>query len=113
LRTAIDFLGARLAPRARPALRALARAAADLVFPPECLACRQATAAHGSLCAACWAKVRFIQRPFCERLGVPFAVDLGAEGLLSPEAVAIRRSMAAPAPSPISRTALCAISCTG
>jgi ComF family protein len=42
----------------------------------------------GSLCAACWSKVRFIERPFCERLGTPFAMDLGAEGLLSPEAVA-------------------------
>jgi hypothetical protein len=42
----------------------------------------------GSLCAACWAQVRFIERPFCERLGTPFATDLGSEGLLSPEAVA-------------------------
>ena len=32
--------------------------------------------------------MRFIERPFCERLGVPFAQDLGAEGLLSPEAIA-------------------------
>jgi ComF family protein len=69
------------------ALRALSRAA-DLVFPPACLSCRQATETHGSLCAACWSKVRFIERPFCERLGAPFAVDLGNEGLLSPEAVA-------------------------
>ncbi|PNG26251.1 ComF family protein [Methylocella silvestris] len=71
-----------------PPLRGAARAAADLVFPPSCLSCRQATAAHGSLCATCWAKVRFIERPFCERLGVPFAFDLGGEGLLSPDAVA-------------------------
>ncbi len=32
--------------------------------------------------------MRFIERPFCERLGTPFAVDLGAEGLVSPEAIA-------------------------
>lgn len=32
--------------------------------------------------------MRFIERPFCERLGVPFAQELGAEGLLSPEAIA-------------------------
>jgi hypothetical protein len=32
--------------------------------------------------------VRFIERPFCERLGTPFALDFGNEGLLSPEAVA-------------------------
>jgi predicted amidophosphoribosyltransferase len=52
------------------------------------LNCRQSTGAMGSLCAACWAQVRFIERPFCERLGTPFAMDLGSEGLLSPEAVA-------------------------
>jgi len=31
--------------------------------------------------------MRFIERPFCERLGTPFEQDLGA-GLLSPQAVA-------------------------
>ena len=75
-------------PRALAALRGLARAAADIVFPPACLNCRQSTGAAGSLCAACWAQVRFIERPFCERLGTPFATDLGSDGLLSPEAVA-------------------------
>jgi ComF family protein len=80
-------LGALATLAVRAAHGALTRAA-DLVFPPACLCCRQATEAHGSLCAACWAKIRFIERPFCERLGVPFPVDLGAEGLLSPEAVA-------------------------
>ncbi len=74
--------------RALPALRQFGRAATDLVFPPSCLSCRQATETHGSLCASCWSKARFIERPFCERLGIPFAVDLGNEGLLSPEAVA-------------------------
>lgn len=80
------FQGA--AVRVAPFLRSCGRAAVDLVFPPACLSCRAATAAPDSLCAACWAKIRFIERPFCERLGAPFAVDLGAEGLLSPEAVA-------------------------
>lgn len=32
--------------------------------------------------------MRFIERPICERLGAPLPVDLGGEGLLSPEAVA-------------------------
>jgi hypothetical protein len=77
-----------LISRAMPALRALSCAAADLVFPPACPACRQATEAHVLLCAGCWSKVRFIERPFCERIGVPFPIDLGNEGLVSPEAVA-------------------------
>lgn len=76
------------ADRALPLLGRIVRAAADVVFPPACLACRASTEAAGALCAACWAQVRFIERPYCERLGIPFAADLGNDGLLSPEAVA-------------------------
>ncbi|MGD0634431.1 MAG: ComF family protein [Beijerinckiaceae bacterium] len=68
--------------------RQLAASAVDLVFPRSCLACRKATEAQDALCPECWRSVRFIERPFCERLGTPFPVDLGAEGLLSPEAIA-------------------------
>jgi ComF family protein len=39
------------------------------------------------LCAACWSKLTFITRPYCERLGIPFAYDAGP-GLLSLEAIA-------------------------
>lgn len=73
--------------RALPALRDFRRVAMDIAFPPACLACRRATLTAGSLCAECWAATRFIEKPYCERLGTPFAVDLGQEGLLSPEAV--------------------------
>ena len=70
-----------------PALR-LGRAAMDLLFPPACLVCRRATqGGRPGLCGACWSAVAFIERPFCERLGLPFAQDLGA-GLLSPDAMA-------------------------
>ena len=31
--------------------------------------------------------MRFIERPYCDRLGIPFAQDLGQD-LLSPEAIA-------------------------
>jgi ComF family protein len=82
-----DFLQT-AATRAVPALRSLVRAAIDAAFPPACLNCRRSTGASDALCASCWAQVRFIERPFCERLGTPFAVDLGNDGLLSPEAVA-------------------------
>jgi ComF family protein len=68
--------------------RAVAGAALDLVFPPACLACRKAVAAHGALCPACWRQVGFIEKPYCERLGTPFAYDLGVPGLQSPEAMA-------------------------
>jgi ComF family protein len=88
LRSLSDFLRHTAAVQGLPVLRTLARIALDTVFPPACLSCREATAVSGSLCAACWAQVRFIERPFCDRLGTPFAMDLGNDGLLSPEAVA-------------------------
>src|SRR5208283_1229382 len=65
----------------------LAKGMVDTVYPPTCLACRAATEAHGALCPRCWSAMRFIERPYCERLGTPFEQDLG-EGLLSPQAMA-------------------------
>ncbi|PZU93299.1 MAG: amidophosphoribosyltransferase [Chelatococcus sp.] len=69
------------------ALRAGANAVLGIVYPPSCIACRAATGDAQSLCASCWSAMGFIERPYCERLGTPFAVDLGA-GLLSPAAIA-------------------------
>jgi ComF family protein len=65
----------------------LAQAALDSLYPPTCLACRAATDRHGALCPRCWRAMRFIERPFCERLGTPFEHDLG-QGLISPQAMA-------------------------
>lgn len=65
----------------------IAAAALDAVYPPHCMACRSAVEGSRGLCADCWAGMHFIERPFCERLGTPFAQDLGV-GLLSPEALA-------------------------
>jgi ComF family protein len=78
-----------VAPRARlrDLFAAARRAALDALYPPTCLACRAATGAHGGLCPACWRAMRFIERPFCDRLGTPFEQDLG-EGLLSLQAIA-------------------------
>lgn len=73
--------------RLGPVLRATGRLAIGVVYPPTCIACGGATGDPHSLCARCWAQVRFIERPFCERLGTPFAFDLGAP-LLSPAAMA-------------------------
>lgn len=85
----VERSGGSAAPRAsaRRWVRLTARALVDLVYPPSCLACRKATAAIDALCPACWSSMRFIERPFCERLGTPFAADMG-DGLVSPEAIA-------------------------
>jgi predicted amidophosphoribosyltransferase len=58
-----------------------------LALPPLCPACREPLGVTGGLCAACWSKLSFITRPYCERLGIPFAYDAG-RGLLSLEAMA-------------------------
>jgi len=69
------------------AVSAVFHAVVALIYPPTCAACGQATGTPHTLCAACWSGMRLIERPFCERLGTPFAVDLGVP-LLSPAALA-------------------------
>ncbi|HEY5793675.1 MAG TPA: ComF family protein [Bosea sp. (in: a-proteobacteria)] len=68
-------------------LRAGLRSAIGIVYPPSCIACQAATGEAQALCPACWGGIGFIERPFCERLGTPFAIDLG-DGLVSPAAIA-------------------------
>jgi ComF family protein len=65
-------------------MRAVLRA--DLALPPLCAACREPVEGKG-LCPACWSKLSFITRPYCERLGIPFAYDPGP-GILSMAAIA-------------------------
>ena len=63
------------------------RRSLDLILPPTCLACRKPVGEQGGLCQACWNKMGFIERPYCERLGTPFSHDLGGP-LLSASALA-------------------------
>jgi ComF family protein len=67
--------------------KALLTVLADAILPPRCPVCLAETGSHQALCAGCWATLPLIERPFCERLGLPFAFDHG-EGMLSAEAVA-------------------------
>lgn len=85
---------ARLAPLfgralalSRAGVATVGRELVDLVLPPACPACRQRLGSAGGLCAACWQGVRFIERPWCERLGTPMELDLGP-GVLSAAALA-------------------------
>lgn len=57
------------------------------VLPPTCLACRKPAGGAGGLCPQCWEEAGFIERPYCERLGTPFAYDSGGP-LISPVAFA-------------------------
>src|SRR4051812_37910730 len=58
-----------------------------IVYPPPCTGGGGATGEPHTLCARCWSDIQFIERPYCERLGTPFAMDLGIP-LLSPAAIA-------------------------
>lgn len=73
--------------RARLSVGSGLRGLIGIVYPPTCIACQAATGEAQALCPACWRGIGFIERPYCERLGTPFPVDLGA-GLLSPAAIA-------------------------
>jgi len=72
--------------RATGTARAMLRLALDLALPRLCAACREPVEGQG-LCPACWSKLSFITRPYCERLGIPFVYDPGP-GILSMEAIA-------------------------
>lgn len=74
-------------PKLGVALRSAVKGLIDTVYPPQCIGCRSAVAEPSTLCPRCWSSVKFIERPFCERLGTPFEVDLGGP-LLSPLAIA-------------------------
>src|SRR5258708_31222954 len=69
------------------ALRAPLRAALAMALPPLCPACRDPVGDPQGLCAKCWAKLSPIARPYCEKLGIPFAYDPGP-GILSMQAIA-------------------------
>jgi len=60
--------------------------ALDIALPTLCVACREPVDGDG-VCAQCWAKLSFIAKPYCPRLGIPFVYDPGPE-LLSMEAIA-------------------------
>lgn len=66
---------------------ALFALASSILFPPVCPGCRNLVQAPGTLCAACWPRIKFLERPWCEVLGTPFAHDMG-DGAVSPEAIA-------------------------
>jgi ComF family protein len=72
--------------RATEPIGAVLRFALDLALPRLCAVCHEPVEGQG-LCPACWSKLSFISKPYCERLGVPFVYDPGP-GILSMEAIA-------------------------
>jgi len=73
--------------RTGAAMRRVGRLLIDALYPPLCLNCEAAVAEPDALCPNCFQHLRAITAPMCPRLGLPFAVSLGAEAL-SAEAIA-------------------------
>ena len=59
----------------------LFRGLIDLLLPPRCLACGTVVSAPGTLCPACWGRVRFLGPPCCACCGHPFEIGLGPDAL--------------------------------
>jgi len=50
-----------------------ARAALDLLLPPQCLTCDAPVDVPGRFCPDCFRRASFVTEPCCSRCGVPFA----------------------------------------
>jgi ComF family protein len=70
----------------RRAITHAAKLALDIALPTLCVSCREPVDGEG-VCAACWSRLSFIERPYCPRLGIPFVYDPGPD-MLSMEAIA-------------------------
>lgn len=68
-------------------LRATCSAVVDTALPMTCPACGLLTGNSRGLCVGCWSSLRFLEEPWCDRLGTPFPYDLGP-GALSAAAIA-------------------------
>jgi len=79
------------------ALRLPFRLALDVALPQLWPSCREPVGDGAGLCAPCWSKLSLIERPFCEKLGIPFTYDPGPDvysmqAIASPPAYARARA---------------------
>ena len=56
----------------------------DLVFPPRCPLCGEALAAHGGLCATCWAELVIPSEPACTSCQRPLGEGIAAGSVCAP-----------------------------
>jgi ComF family protein len=64
----------------RALFKTAAKTALDILFPPQCMACR-APVGEAGFCAPCWSAVTFLDGPGCACCGLPFPVALEGENL--------------------------------
>lgn len=65
---------------------ALAGSIAGRLLPAQCCICRAQVMDLDAMCPACWNRLQFIDKPCCERSGVPLPYDTGP-GTVSPAAL--------------------------
>ena len=56
----------------------------DFLFPPRCPLCGESLAAHGGLCAECWAALAMPGEPACPRCQRPFAAAVATGTICAP-----------------------------
>ena len=57
-------------------LSRLAESLLDAVLPPLCLSCGGVVEKQGFMCHGCWARLNFIERPFCACCGFMFDIPV-------------------------------------
>ncbi len=62
-------------------IRAMLEKITNIVYPPQCLSCRDLVQSQGALCISCWKNIEFIQDPQCVSCGYPFDFDADNESL--------------------------------
>lgn len=67
--------------------RKTSRSVFSVFFPDVCLACGAHVTKQGVVCAGCWPQLHFIEKPYCDVLGMPFGMDFGP-GMVSAETIA-------------------------
>jgi ComF family protein len=86
-RPRLSQFASHVASKVVTALRLPLRLALDVALPPLCPSCREPVGEGAGLCAPCWSRLSPIERPFCEKLGIPFTYDPGP-GVYSMQAIA-------------------------
>lgn len=56
----------------------------DLILPPRCFGCGDATSEHHVLCSGCWKKCTFLSSPCCTLCGWPFPYEIPEQTLCPP-----------------------------
>ncbi len=52
--------------------------AIKLIFPPKCVLCGKIIENDDTLCPDCWKKIKFIEKPYCDKCSTPFEFEISS-----------------------------------